>query len=268
MHAGRAQQSGDVHERPAIFLAGRRIHDDVGAAIGQGGAKVARKLASTEAGAREKRSPRSRAASQDSRAARRESACIIENSNIKSIAARSMGYRFATAGARAPRCRASPRANQKRGRAGAHDHRRRAHRGRERDRVHGASNAEIKRDELSIFGDVLRYNAEFGRIEGDGGVRCSRAWTACSAAPAVQHARRYRRVRAARLPHAARSAGARQRRAYEFLARTGTASAARPSLPARPPRKTGGWRRRRSSSITKRRRARRRVRACASSTTR
>ena len=32
-------------------------------------------------------------------------------------------------------------------------------------------NAEIKRDELSIFGDVLRYNAEFGRIEGDGGVR-------------------------------------------------------------------------------------------------
>ena len=29
-------------------------------------------------------------------------------------------------------------------------------------------NAEIKRDELSIFGDVLRYNAEFGRIEGDG----------------------------------------------------------------------------------------------------
>ena len=41
MHAGRAQQAGDVHERPAILLAGRRIHDDVGTAIAQGGAKVA-----------------------------------------------------------------------------------------------------------------------------------------------------------------------------------------------------------------------------------
>ena len=31
--------------------------------------------------------------------------------------------------------------------------------------------AEIKRDELSIFGEQLRYNREFGRVEGDGGVR-------------------------------------------------------------------------------------------------
>src|SRR4051812_8817298 len=32
-------------------------------------------------------------------------------------------------------------------------------------------NAEIKQDDLTIFGDVLRYNREFGRIEGDNGVR-------------------------------------------------------------------------------------------------
>ncbi len=31
--------------------------------------------------------------------------------------------------------------------------------------------AEIKQDELTIFGDVLKYNREFGRIEADGGAR-------------------------------------------------------------------------------------------------
>ncbi len=37
--------------------------------------------------------------------------------------------------------------------------------------VTARGNAEIKQDDLNIFGDVLRYNREFGRIEGDGGVR-------------------------------------------------------------------------------------------------
>ena len=32
-------------------------------------------------------------------------------------------------------------------------------------------NAEIRRGELSVFGEVLRYNRELGRVEGEGGVR-------------------------------------------------------------------------------------------------
>ena len=40
--------------------------------------------------------------------------------------------------------------------------------------VTARGNAEIKRGELTIFGDVLRYNQEFGRAEGDGGVRLQR----------------------------------------------------------------------------------------------
>src|ERR671914_412443 len=38
--------------------------------------------------------------------------------------------------------------------------------------AHG--NAEISRDDVTIFGDVLRYNAEFGRAQGEGGVRLQR----------------------------------------------------------------------------------------------
>ncbi len=34
--------------------------------------------------------------------------------------------------------------------------------------------AELKRDDLSIFGDFLRYNREFGRVEAEGGVRLQR----------------------------------------------------------------------------------------------
>jgi LPS-assembly protein len=37
--------------------------------------------------------------------------------------------------------------------------------------VTARGNAEIRRDDLLIFGDVLRYNAEFGRAQGEGGVR-------------------------------------------------------------------------------------------------
>lgn len=32
-------------------------------------------------------------------------------------------------------------------------------------------NAEIRRDDMVIFGDLLRYNSEFGRAQGEGGVR-------------------------------------------------------------------------------------------------
>lgn len=34
---------------------------------------------------------------------------------------------------------------------------------------------ELKRDELTIYSDLLRYNREFGRVEADGGVRIERA---------------------------------------------------------------------------------------------
>ena len=37
--------------------------------------------------------------------------------------------------------------------------------------VTARGNAEIKQEDLNIFGDVLRYNREFGRIDADGGVR-------------------------------------------------------------------------------------------------
>ena len=40
--------------------------------------------------------------------------------------------------------------------------------------VKATGSAEIRRDELTIFGDTLRYNAEFGRAQGEGGVRLQR----------------------------------------------------------------------------------------------
>ncbi len=40
--------------------------------------------------------------------------------------------------------------------------------------VTASGNAEIRRDEVTIFGDLLRYNAEFGRVQGEGGVRLQR----------------------------------------------------------------------------------------------
>ena len=40
--------------------------------------------------------------------------------------------------------------------------------------VTARGNAEITREDMSIFGDLLRYNRELGRAEGDGGVRLRR----------------------------------------------------------------------------------------------
>ena len=40
--------------------------------------------------------------------------------------------------------------------------------------VSARGNAEISREDMSIFGDQLRYNREFGYAEGDGGVRLQR----------------------------------------------------------------------------------------------
>jgi LPS-assembly protein len=40
--------------------------------------------------------------------------------------------------------------------------------------VSARGNAEIVRDDMSIFGEQLRYNREFGRAEGEGGVRLQR----------------------------------------------------------------------------------------------
>ncbi len=40
--------------------------------------------------------------------------------------------------------------------------------------VSARGNAEIQREDMTIFGEVLRYNLEFGRAEGDGGVRLQR----------------------------------------------------------------------------------------------
>jgi len=52
----------------------------------------------------------------------------------------------------------------------------------EAERIEGVSDlevtargrAELKRDDLSIFGELLRYNQEFGRVEAEGGVRLQR----------------------------------------------------------------------------------------------
>jgi LPS-assembly protein len=40
--------------------------------------------------------------------------------------------------------------------------------------VSARGNAEIRREDMSIFGESLRYNREFGRAEGEGGVRLQR----------------------------------------------------------------------------------------------
>jgi LPS-assembly protein len=40
--------------------------------------------------------------------------------------------------------------------------------------VGARGNAEIRREDMSIFGETLRYNRELGRAEGDGGVRLQR----------------------------------------------------------------------------------------------
>ena len=40
--------------------------------------------------------------------------------------------------------------------------------------VTARGNAEIRRDDVTIFGDLLRFNAEFGRVQGEGGVRLQR----------------------------------------------------------------------------------------------
>ncbi len=40
--------------------------------------------------------------------------------------------------------------------------------------VTARGNAEIRQEDFTIFGDVLRYNREFGRAEGEGGVRMQR----------------------------------------------------------------------------------------------
>jgi LPS-assembly protein len=40
--------------------------------------------------------------------------------------------------------------------------------------VNARGSAEIRRDELTIFGDTLRFNAEFGKAQGEGGVRLQR----------------------------------------------------------------------------------------------
>ena len=41
--------------------------------------------------------------------------------------------------------------------------------------VTARGDAEIRRDDLTIFGDYLRYNQEFGRVDAEGGVRVERA---------------------------------------------------------------------------------------------
>ena len=40
--------------------------------------------------------------------------------------------------------------------------------------VTARGSAEIRRDDFSIFGEVLRYNREYGQAQGEGGVRMQR----------------------------------------------------------------------------------------------
>ena len=74
---------------------------------------------------------------------------------------------------------------------------------------------------VTIFGDMLRYNAEFGRAtQGEGGVACSAASTILRPAPGpTAHARRHRRIRGAELSPAARAQPRRRRREWSILER-------------------------------------------------
>ena len=81
--------------------------------------------------------------------------------------------------------------------------------------VGARGNAEIRRDDMTIFGETLRYNREFGRAEGDGGVRLQRgADRFFGPRLLLQHARRHRRVREPDLSPRAGAHCARQRRAH------------------------------------------------------
>ena len=59
--------------------------------------------------------------------------------------------------------------------------------------VTARGSAEITRDDISIFGETLRYNRELGRAEGDGGVRLRRGSVGCESG--VWMRRRGRRPR-------------------------------------------------------------------------
>jgi lipopolysaccharide assembly outer membrane protein LptD (OstA) len=47
--------------------------------------------------------------------------------------------------------------------------------------VTARGNAEIRRDDVTIFGELLRYNAEFGRVQGEAACACSATATASTA---------------------------------------------------------------------------------------
>ena len=107
--------------------------------------------------------------------------------------------------------------------------------------VTARGNAEIRRDDTAIFGDVLRYNRELGRAEGDGGVRLQ------SGADRFYGPRlQYNTLddtgvfEQPDLPAAARPGRARRRRAAR-VPRQGhvTASSARTTPPAGRGRRTG-----------------------------
>ena len=136
--------------------------------------------------------------------------------------------------------------------------------------VTARGNAEIQRDDLSIFGDLLRYNRELGRAEGDGGVRAAaRRRPLLRPAPVLQHARRHRRVREPEylLQRDRTARGSAER--LEFLGREPLPHDQRDvhDLPARSGRLAAA-RRRSSSSTSRRRTAKRSRRGCASSTPR
>ena len=80
--------------------------------------------------------------------------------------------------------------------------------------VTARGNAEINRDDLSIFGDLLRYNRELGRAEGDGGVRLRRGSDRFFGPRLYYNTlRRHRRVRDPGVSPAGRPHRTRQRRA-------------------------------------------------------
>ena len=244
VHAGLAQQAGDVHERPAVLLVGRRVHDDEAAAVGERGAQVAAEAGVLGGGGESEARCRQRwAASQRSTAARRTSACIIENSNInRKTYGRSMPFRLATlALALAIAAPAFAQTQTQARRAGADDRRRRDHRGRQRHRGDGARQ---RRDPPRRHGDLRRRAALQPRARPRGRRRrraaAGRRRSLLRSAPAVQHARRHRLLRAADLSTAARQRGARRRRAGR-VPRQGQVPLLRRATtpPAVPGRRTG-----------------------------
>jgi hypothetical protein len=167
-------------------------------------------------------------------AARRKSPCIIENSNTKENLRR---HGDALRDARAALAAAAPAAAQ----TGKPEP--------EADRtiieadvieavsdleISARGNAEIRRGDMTIFGETLRYNSELGWVECEGGVRLQRGADRFFGPRLYYNTLDDTGVFEPELPPRARPHGARQRRAPGVLGPSATASSMRIHTTCRP----------------------------------